>query len=48
MINAYVLILWFSFVFLDEATAALDAEMEASLYATLASRVQSYVSVGHR
>lgn len=36
------------FIFLDEATSAVDTETEAALYALLKSAGVTYVSVGHR
>jgi putative ATP-binding cassette transporter len=36
------------FVFLDEATSAVDVPTEASLYRTLIETGVTYVSVGHR
>jgi putative ATP-binding cassette transporter len=36
------------FVFLDEATSAVDIETESRLYQTLAATGASYISVGHR
>jgi len=37
-----------SFVFLDEATSAMDSDNEQRMYDALSSRVASYVSVGHQ
>ncbi|GAB4815130.1 hypothetical protein N2152v2_002176 [Parachlorella kessleri] len=34
--------------YLDEATSAVDAEVEAALYAALRERCACYVSIGHR
>lgn len=36
------------FAFLDEATTAVEPEIQSALYHTLADKVGSYVSVGHR
>ncbi|MDR0245593.1 MAG: ATP-binding cassette domain-containing protein [Burkholderia sp.] len=45
---ARVLIARPSFVFLDEATSAVDVQTEHDLYALLASIGVTYISVGHR